>query len=70
MKKVSTASGDYLVYFTPHNSVWRIYKELDITINVYMYSILHQQMRSNNLLKNEMTYKLFSYKSWIKSGIK
>ena len=36
MKKVITASGDYLVYFHPLTSVQHIYEEWDILINVHM----------------------------------
>ena len=42
MKKVSTASDDYLVSINhphPHNSVQHIYEEWDISINAYQSDI-------------------------------
>ena len=41
MKKVPTASGDYLVsiFTPPHNSVQHIYEERHIHINVHRYDI-------------------------------
>ena len=36
MKKVTSASGDYLVHFhLPHNNVQHIYEEWDVHINVH-----------------------------------